>query len=146
MECQKGFMGDVAPENDLDGWTGFQRRGHTPGNGNNVSKSTEQDSHCRAGESWRSLEQYSSPPSVIHSLPLRVWSLPPSWAHSQWGKIRQTRLDTGCRGQWGLGGRRVPFSWSHPGRLPGRGGILVDPQNLKYSNRRRFQMNNAVQP
>ena len=65
-------------------------------------------------------------PSVIRSLPLRVWSLPPSGAHRQWGKIRQTRLDTGCRGQGGLGRKRVPFSWSHPGRLPRGGGISAD--------------------
>lgn len=55
-------MGDGASENGLDRWAGFQRKGHPAGSGNNMSKGSERDSHCRAGESWRSLEQCSSPP------------------------------------------------------------------------------------
>lgn len=35
----------------------------------------------------------------------------------------QTSLDTWCRWHWGLEGRVVPFSWSHPRKLCGRGGI-----------------------
>lgn len=35
-----GVLGGVELENGLDGWTGFQRRGHTPGNGNNLSRGT----------------------------------------------------------------------------------------------------------
>ena len=80
-------------------------------------------------QGWWELEEPRAvqlSPSVIRSPPLRVWSLPPSGAHRHWGEIRQTRLDTGCRGQGGLGRKRAPFSWGHPGRLPRGGGISAD--------------------
>lgn len=55
--------GDVAVENGFAGWTGFHRRGHTLGSGNDLSKGTEQDSHAglvRVGGIMGSLSACSS--------------------------------------------------------------------------------------
>lgn len=70
----------------------FQRKGDPAGsNGNNMSKGSSGTATAglvRAGGASSS----AALPSVIRSPLLRVWSLPPSGAHRQWGEIRQTRL------------------------------------------------------